>query len=93
MNKLHFRQNMAEFQTIVFKPRSDEVIVTSNGKIPRPGIPHPHPGKDVHGPGGTHNDEHSPSRVFGQEGALHPIQASWLASHRALESSSPMLQT
>ena len=32
--ELHFRQNMAEFQTIVFKPRSDEVIVTSNAKIP-----------------------------------------------------------
>ena len=25
---------MAEFQTIVVKPRLDEVIVTSNGKIP-----------------------------------------------------------
>ena len=25
---------MSEFQTIVFKPRSDEVIVTSNGRIP-----------------------------------------------------------
>ena len=24
---------MSEFQTIVFKPRSDEVIVTSNGRI------------------------------------------------------------